>query len=300
MRERLTSAANERPRIDVVQEQDLASVDDRVFKAYKLVVTVGLSAAQVTVTREDAMPLAPLTLCLLIRRGDLDPYLPAQTAGRERRRSAVFMDQPMLRQLDLIRIALPGKTRVGVIVQRNWARAKRELVEGARERGLSVHFGEVIGYDPDFYPRYSIYSALQDAIRESDVLLALPVNGLTNSGMAYDLLLTAYRAQIPVVGFSEGMVTAGALLSLYSTLRQQGRQGAEIAAQILAGEAGLPAPQFPTYFTVRVNVSAARFMGLQMQSETELAAALANQGETAGAGTADTLGRPILSAPWGP
>jgi len=113
------------------------------------------------------------------------------------------------------------------------------------------------------------------------VLLALPVPIVISSGAVYDLLLTTYHAQKPVVGYSEGLVTAGALLSLYSTPRQQGRQGAEIAARILASESGLPAPQHPTYFTVRVNTSVARSLGLRIQDETELAAALAVRGETA-------------------
>ena len=282
MRERLTSVANGRLRIDVVQEQGLARFDDRALNAYKLVVTIGLSAAQVTAAREDAMPIAPLTLCLLIQRSSFEQLPPAPAGGREWRRSAVFSDQPVARQLDLIRIALPGKTHVGVIVQRSSPRLRRELLEGAQERGLSLHLGEVGAYDPPFAPRYSIYNALQSVIRESDVLLALPVTPMTNSGVAYDFLLTAYRAQIPVVGFSEGLVSAGALLSLHSTPRQQGRQGAEIAARILAGEAGLPAPQYPVYFTVRVNASVARSMGLRMQDESELAAALAIQDETSG------------------
>ena len=137
-----------------------------------------------------------------------------------------------------------------------------------------MRLGEVGGYDPPFVSAFGIYHALQNVIRESDVLLALQVNPLTNSGTARDFLVTTYREQIPVVGFSEGLVTAGALLSLYSTPRQYGRHGAEIAARILAGEAELPPPQFPAYFTVRVNTSVARFLGLQMQDETELTAAL--------------------------
>ena len=133
---------------------------------------------------------------------------------------------------------------------------------------------------PNLYDN-SIYSALQSVIPESDVLLALPVNALKNPGTAHELLLTAYREQIPVVGFSEGLVTTGALLSLYSTPRQHGRQGAEIATRMLAGEPDLPAPQFPKHFTVRINANVARLMGLRMQDESELAEALATQGEAA-------------------
>ena len=99
---------------------------------------------------------------------------------------------------------------------------------------------------------------------------------------AYGVLLTSYRAKIPVVGFSEGLVKAGALLALYSSGRQQGKQGAEIANRILAGDGGLPAPQYPTYFTVRVNSSVARSLGIQMEEEATMAAALAARSHVVG------------------
>ena len=83
-----------------------------------------------------------------------------------------------------------------------------------------------------------------------------------------------------MVGFSEGLVKAGALLGLFSTASQQGRQGAEIAARFLAGDGGLPAPQYPKYFTVRANYSVARSLGLRLEEEAALAAALAPRGES--------------------
>jgi ABC-type uncharacterized transport system substrate-binding protein len=108
---------------------------------------------------------------------------------------------------------------------------------------------------------------------DSDLLLLLPDPVATTADTVYGLLLTSYRAQIPVIGYSEGLLNAGALLSLYSTARQQGRQGAEIASSILAHEP-LPGPQHPKYFTVRVNASVARSLGLHLPAEAALLSAL--------------------------
>jgi len=125
-----------------------------------------------------------------------------------------------------------------------------------------------------------VYGALQSLLPESDVLLAIPDPVAVNASTIYGLLLTSYRAQVPVVGFSEGLVKAGALLGLFSTASQQGKQGAEIATRILAGDGGLPAPQYPKYFTVRANYSVARSLGLRLEEEAALAATLAPRGES--------------------
>jgi ABC-type uncharacterized transport system substrate-binding protein len=292
LRERLASA-DQRLRIEVIQTQDLASVDVSAFNAYKLVVTVGLSAAQVTVEREDAMPVAPLTLCLLISRPSFEELRPAKTVGRDRRRSAVFIDQPVARQLDLIRIALPERKRIGVILNRQATTLRRELLEEGQRRGLTLHIAEVRMIKPNLYDN-SIYSALQSVIPESDVLLALRIPAIVDSGAIYDYMVTAYRAQRPVVGYAEGLVTAGALLALYSTPRQQARQGAEMAARVLAGDAELAAAQYPLYFTLRVNTTIARSMGLRLADETELAAALALRSE--GGGSAQATDSIVKSA----
>jgi putative tryptophan/tyrosine transport system substrate-binding protein len=264
-----------RIRINVVTAQHLASGDASVFAGTELVVTVGLAAAQATIAREAALPTPPVTLCLLIPRQSYERLIPPRASGRERRLSAVFIDQPLSRQLDLIRIALPNRFRVGVILGPSSELLKDELRDKARERALVPKFAEVVEAS-------GVYGALQKVLPESDLLLALPDPVAVNASTAYGLLLTSYRAQVPVIGFSEGMAKAGALLSLFSTASQQGKQGAEIVSRILAGASELPAPQYSKYFTVRVNFSVARSLGLRIEEEATLAAALAARGDGVG------------------
>ena len=275
LRAGLTSVREGRTRMDVLTAQRLAGVDDAALNAYELVVTIGLSAAQATMARESVLATPPLTLCLLIPRQSFARLSPARTGGRERRVTAVFIDQPLSRQLDLIRLALPDKHRVGVVLGPSSQALKDDLRDRARERALQLKIAEVAETS-------GVYGALQRVLPESDLLLALPDPVAISSSTVYGLLLTSYRAQVPVVGFSEGLVKAGALMSLFSTARQQGKQGAEIGSRVLGGEAGLPAPQYPRYFTVRVNASVARSLGLRMTDEEALASMLASWGEPAG------------------
>ena len=277
LRTNLAPVRDGRLKIDVVTAPQLTTVSERGLAAYELVVTVGLAAAQAVVAYDNGLSAVPPTLCLLIPRLSFERLARTNAPVRPRRYSAVFIDQPLSRQLDLIRIALPDKSRVGVILGPGSLTLREELRDSARERTLTLNPAEV-------GEASAVYGALQKVLPESDVLLALPDPVALNASTAYGVLLTSYRARIPVAGFSEGLVKAGALLAVYSSARQQGKQGAEIASRILTGEGGLPAPQYPRYFTVAVNFSVARSLGLRMDDEATLAIALSQRTQGAAQG----------------
>jgi len=266
LRAGLKLARDGRVRVDSVDAAHLAGVADPVFNAYELVVPVGLAAAQAVVAREAPGTMPPPTLCLLIPRQSFERLVPAAANDRMRHVSALYIDQPVSRQLDLLRVALPERHHVGVILGPSSQELEGGLRSQAQSRELSLNFAKVSASS-------GVYAALQSVMPESDLLLLVPDPVATTADTVYGLLLTSYRAQIPVVGYSEGLLNAGALLSLYSTARQQGRQGAEIAGSILAHEA-LPGPQHPKYFTVRVNASVARSLGLHLPAEADLYSAL--------------------------
>jgi hypothetical protein len=283
LRSRVPAVHEGRIRIDVLTAEAAVSADATALRGSEVVVTVGLEAARAVFAREAALNVSPPTLCLLIPRQSYERLVSAAGTGRGRRASAVFIDQPLSRQLDLIRIALPDRLRVGVIFGPSSEALKDELREKARERNLTLHTATVTEAS-------GVYGALQKVLPESNLLLALPDPVAVSASTAYGLLLASYRAQVPVVGFSEGMVRAGALLALFSTASQQGRQGAEIVTRFLAGASELPAPQYPRYFTVRANYSVARSLGLQMEDEAALTTTLGQRSEGIGGAVAPRAG----------
>jgi putative tryptophan/tyrosine transport system substrate-binding protein len=291
LRAGLKSARDGGARIEVLAMDRLAVADDAFLKNYELVITVGLAAARSVLARAAALPASPPTVCLLIPRQAFEALVPAHADARPRRVSAVYLDQPLARQLDLLRIALPNRSRVGVVLGPTSAGLANELREGARQRDLVLNTADVA--EPS-----GVYNALLRVLPASDVLLALPDPVAFNASTVYGLMLTSYRAQVPVIGFSEGLVKAGALLGLYSTASQVGRQGTEIANRILAGDAVLPPPQYPRYFTVRANQTVARSLSISLQDETALTTALTARSESrresprpAAANDASTPGR---------
>lgn len=169
--------------------------------------------------------------------------------------SAVFLDQPPWRQLELIRLALPAARTVGMLVGAESKGHQPALEKAARERGFELVAAPAEPAD--------LFAALQAVLADADVLLALPDPGVFNSQTAANILTAAYRQQVPLVGFSPAYAKAGALLALYSTPAQVGTRGGELLRQALAGKA-LPAPQWPREFAVAVNRDVARSLGFAL------------------------------------
>ncbi len=167
--------------------------------------------------------------------------------------SAVFIDQPPARQIELIRLALPTVRRVGILVGGESKGQAAALELAARDRALQLVTVPV--------GQSGLFSSLQSLLADADVLLALPDPTVFNSQTAASLLTTAYRRQVPLIGFSPAWVKAGALLGLYSTPAQVGARGAELLRQALPGR-NLPPPQWPREFVVAANPDVARSLGL--------------------------------------
>jgi ABC-type uncharacterized transport system substrate-binding protein len=172
--------------------------------------------------------------------------------------TAIYLDQPFARQLDLLHLALPEARRLGVLWGSESMALQAALVGAARAGPWELVSGSVVTSE-------SIFAGLRDALENADVLLAVADAQVFNGTTLPNILLTTYRARIPVMAFSPAYVKAGALLSLHSTPLQIGNQTGSMARAVLLG-AALPAPQYPLEFTVSVNDYVARSLGLTLDA----------------------------------
>ena len=223
---------------------------------HALTISVGSRAAEMVVGKETR---APILLTLLPRTA-----VERITVGRkdDRRSSAIYIDQPPTRYIDLLRVALPDFDRVGLLAGRDSRDAAVRLVGVARDKKLRAQV-EAVNNEQDIFP------AIQRMFAEPGVLLATADTTVFNSQTIPSILLSAFRRHVPVVGFSQAYVKAGAVVALYSTPAQIAQQAAEIAKQVLNGQS-LPAPQYPRYFQVGVNTRVAKSLELQIDSETAI------------------------------
>lgn len=222
-----------------------------------LIITVGLRATQDIAAQNLGTP----TLAMLIPRRAFEKI--AQQRDY-RQLSALYLDQPLARQIDLIRLTLPNHTRIGVVLGPESQNALKTLQSAANDAkyGLAA---EKIDSEGELLP------ALQRVLADSDVLLAMPDPLVFNKGTVQSLLLTAYRYQDPMIGFSQAYVKAGALAAVYTTPEQTGKQAGEVAMRALGGKVVLlPPPEYPKYFSVSVNYQVARSMGISVGDEADI------------------------------
>ncbi len=224
-------------------------------EAPELIVAVGMRAAEAVLRADTGRPV----LAVLVPRLAY-PHLRSLAKGQAF--TAIYLDQPLERRLGLVVLALPDRRRLATLVGPDSAADLKPLQNAAAERGLAVT-GERIEREADLLP------ALRRVLASADVFLAIPDPLVINGNTAQSILLTTYRAQVPVVGYSKAYVDAGALLAVYSTPAQIAQQAAEMVAGLGAFTA-LPAPQYPKYYSVAVNAHVARSMGIAIEPETVL------------------------------
>ncbi len=175
--------------------------------------------------------------------------------------SAVYFDQPWARQLSLIRNAVPGR-RVGILLGRDTAELGANLLAVAREARMVASI-EMVADEADLVP------ALKRLLPNIDALLAVPDATIYNRSNIATILLTSYRAKVPLFGFSPSYVKAGALAAVYSHPGQIAQQVAEII-QNMPTSGGLPPPQSPRYFSVNINPQVRMSLELDMDDEAQL------------------------------
>ncbi len=175
--------------------------------------------------------------------------------------SAIFLDQPMERQLGLLVAALPRVRHIGILYTTP-PPGLPGLRQLALERHLVLH-EKVVG------PEQDLVDALDGVLEESEALLVLPDTDVYNAGTIRNILLTSYRKQVPLIGISPAYVKAGALCAIYSTPSQIAVQAAETIRQF-AATAKLPSGQYPKEFEVSVNKQVARSLDLPLKDAEKL------------------------------
>jgi hypothetical protein len=224
-----------------------------------LVVPLGLKASRAAAQLDPAISV----LATLLPRQAYESLLASGIPPR-RLFSALVLDQPLERQLGLIRLALPRAERVGVLLGPNTLAQKAELVRAGQQAGLELGIEAVTSQG-------ELFAGQRELLRDNEVLLALPDPLVLNQTTLMSYLVGAYRARVPVIGFSQSFTEAGALASVFSTPEQIGRQLSEIVSGIANGRAGRPARLiYPRYFKVYVNRQVARSLELDIAPDDRL------------------------------
>jgi len=221
----------------------------------KLFVALGSEAALALAKADLQAPI----LSALLPRSSFERVLLESKRRPSAQFSVIYLDQPMSRQLDLIRLALPAAKHLGVLWGPDSKQQTTALKAGALTRGLEVVDASVTASE-------LLFPSLKRVLEAADVLLGVPDPLVFNNNSIQNILLSSFRAKVPLVGFSPAYVRAGALFALYATPSQIGFQAATLATGVLQGKAVLPEPVYSQDFTVSVNEHVARALGLSLDA----------------------------------
>lgn len=229
-----------------------------------LIVIIGTAAAQkIAQLKVSAQAQTPVLSILVPKIGFDDIIREGLVSANSEQQSAIYLDQPLSRQLELVRLALPEYAKIGALLGPTSRVLLPELENTAAKKKLRLRERTVRKGD-------ALATSLTELMTESDALLAVPDPLIFNRYTVQNVLLTTYRQKIPVIGFSLAYVKAGALMAVYSSPAQIGQQTAETIILAAAKNWRLPPPQYPRYFNITVNRQVARSLGLEIPDENIL------------------------------
>jgi hypothetical protein len=235
-----------------------------------LLLPVGVAAldelAAFLTERKEAWPEVPV-LAVMVPRSVAEARR-ASPAFRFRPLSSLVLDQPVERMLMLVKRSLPSHERIGLLTGAASRSALPELERHTARLKLKLHPSPLIDEAGD------MSMALRGVLPESDVILALPDPDVYYKSSVSYILLTSYRARVPLVAYSSSFVRAGAIVGLYSTPRQFARRAAELIRTTRPGS--LPSVQYVREFVVETNPRVAASFGLALDEPERIAEDLRN------------------------
>ncbi len=218
-----------------------------------LTVAIGTRALEAAV----AQPVGPV-LSMLVPRLTYE-----RLTANSSQASALYLEQPLSRQLRLLLLALPGKPNVGAPLGPTSQMLQTALQSAARDTGIHVNVAVI-------EPGVDLRAALNGLADDSDAFVLLPDPMMTQRSTLQNFLLHTYRLKKPVLAYSAPLAQSGALLALYATPTQLGEEAAEWIRESWRNEFRLGAPRYSKRFTVDINHTVARSLELALPSEDEL------------------------------
>jgi ABC-type uncharacterized transport system substrate-binding protein len=219
-----------------------------------LTVAIGTRALEAALSRPGRPVLSLLVPQLTYER----------LASGQHQVSALYLDQPLTRQLQLLGLALPGLKKAGATLGPASRGLQAELQSAAKESGIQVN-SALINQGSD------LYAALTELAEDSQAFLLLPDPVVVQRGALQNFFLHTYQLKKPVLAYSAPLVKSGALLGLYATPAQLGWEAAGWVSESWSGGAfHLGAPRYPKRFTIGINRTVARSLEIDLPSEEAL------------------------------
>jgi ABC-type uncharacterized transport system substrate-binding protein len=234
----------------------ISSLDDQPKHDHRVIVTLGIKAADYAKQQLGK----ELVISALIPRNS---KINSDTDRGNSKHYHLYLDQPVYRSMLLISTLSDSFKNVGVIISKGDDTTEKPLMRSASDLKLTLQLEKVEKTD-------QLGASLNRLLRKSDILLALPDTRIHNQSTVSNILISAYRKRIPLVGFSSAYVKAGALAAVFSSPEDIAFHVRDNIAKIYSGGIIDKNEQNAEYFSILFNSEVARSLDFPAKSAYEL------------------------------
>lgn len=223
-----------------------------------LIISLGRSPLEELVKTEHQEPI----LAAVITYQDFREIVKQETTPNAL--SAIFYDPDPLRQIVLGKLLLPLSDSVGVMHSMETPFFIEEYQTITEALDLSLNAIPL---------RQTTEVAIQfpRLVQKADFIIAQPDPVIYNSQTLPRVLLTSYRQRKVVIGYSTGVVKAGAVATTYTTAEMLIDDLEESAVEILSNKK-TSFTRHSKYYDISYNLEVANSLGLDIVSKEELQA----------------------------
>ena len=243
--------------IQVYHEDSLPNSDSEAL----LIIAIGTRACDRVIEKYSS---TEIVICTLIPAQTYRALLTKhkKTEAHEKRLTAIFMDQPISRQIALARLVFPDARSIGTVFGQTSVLQRYDFEQYAEKENFETHHAFL---DQSQNP----VQILTPVIQRSDIFLAIPDNANFNRSVSRWALYISLRNKVPLIGFSPSYSEAGAVISLYSTPKQLAYQTSDIVLNYLVNHKLAPA-SYPLKYETIINESTARTLRMNLQNSQYL------------------------------
>jgi putative tryptophan/tyrosine transport system substrate-binding protein len=235
---------------------DTDAIDPESLNEQSLILSVGTSATRWALENTSQTVMASMI--------PSQSFYRLKAAHPDRQLTALFIDQPPERHMALARSLLPGAENLAIFSSGLDEDMKARLSQAAARMGLTLHFKIVRS-------RTETIRAVRAVGNDADALLILPGSEPMPAPSLRALLLHSFRENLPVIGYSSGLVSAGSVAAIHSLPRKLGEESAEHLQRLSGMNASArPAERYPSGFEISSNRELARSLRLPLPSDATL------------------------------
>lgn len=239
------------------QDVDISKYPLPHAKEVDLFVASGRKALDYLISKEVSAPI----LSVFLSRLSYLESLKLREKINNKQISAIYSDPDPSLLIHLSKILFPKNTTVAFVVSDTTEFLRPILEKSAAHFDVDITFSKLTD-------DHSLYKELNN-LSNADVLLAMPDSRIFNKRSLSNILRSTYRHEQALIGYSKGMVKAGALASPSYSVKDIVNESVRFINQYL-GNGILPKATYSQLFDIEINDRVAKTFNISLRNPEEI------------------------------